>query len=251
MPNLFGELEQPPEQTAFNLEPVNASPYQLSAKAGNNSKCDSSLTPNVPSSSNVIEDLLKESHPPATTTTDTVLSMPNLFGELEQPPEQTAFNLDPVNASPYQLSAKAGDITYTISFPQELATLPLEKELPTLETPVEKELPVPKIPSKKELPTPMKPLQKELPKASIFQTPPRKASTLPSAELQPKRPTTNVTSSTTASRFLNAIKAQPVQSARPKRTRQPTRPDSSSGGATPQISTQDIKQTLERINKQK
>ncbi|XP_017867658.1 PREDICTED: fibronectin-binding protein A-like isoform X1 [Drosophila arizonae] len=216
---------------------------EASTKA-NNSKCDSSLTPNVPSSSNAIMDLLEESHPPATTTAP-VISMPNIFGEFEQQPEQTAFNLEPVNAPPFQLSTKAGNFATSIS-----------QELPTPKIPLEKELPTPMIPLEKELPTPMIPLEKELPKASTFQTPPRKASTLPRSELHskpmpPTAPTTNASSSTAASQFLNALKAQPVQGARTKRTRQLPRPESSSGGGSPRFSTQDIKQTLERISKQK
>ncbi|KRG04220.1 fibronectin-binding protein A isoform X1 [Drosophila mojavensis] len=244
------------KQLLENLTPDTEIAEASMESGANNSKCDSSLTPNVPSSSNVIKDLLEESHLPATTTAS-VISMPNIFGEFEQQPEHTAFNLEPENAPPFQLSAKAGDFAYTISISQELPTpkIALEKELPTPMIPLEKELPTPMIPLEKELPTPMIPLEKELPKASTFQTPPRKASTLPRSELQsrpmpPAAPTT-IASSTAASQFLNALKAQPVQGARTKRTRQPPRPESSSGGGSPRFSTQDIKQTLERINNQK
>lgn len=184
------------------------------------SNCDSNLTQNVPSSSNVTKDILEESHPSATTTAPE-LSMPNLFAESEQQPEKAAFNLDSVNAPPFQLSVQAGDIAYTISIPQEL-------------------------------PTPTIPLEKELPKTSTFQSPPKKASTLPRSKLQSQpKPPAAPTSNETASQFLNAIKAQPVQSARTKRNRQRSRPESSSSGGSARFSTQDVKQTLERISKQK
>lgn len=219
----------------------------------NNSSCDSSLPPNIPSSSDAcsIEDILSSkwenaqqllsspksalsltpakqtndleqcdnrssplSATVAATITTTTLSIPHLLSESEQPAVAVS-NLKSVIAQ-----CKAGDIAYTISIPQ-----------PEL--------------------TPKSPAKKDLPKANPFQTPPKKASTMVRSQLQQKPQPPAPPTSSTASQFLNSLNRQPVQSARPRRSRQCARRESSNSTGTARPSTQDIKKTLERISRQK
>ncbi|XP_030557806.1 uncharacterized protein LOC115760549 [Drosophila novamexicana] len=160
-----------------------------------------------------------------TTTTTTAQSMPDLLTEpacitelLSSPANEPAPASSSQPEPAFELSAKAGNIVYTISIAQSM--------------------PKPKSPT---------------PKRSFFQTPPRKASTQvrKNQEHQPQAASSTAATAPTqtASLFLDALKRPTtltMATRRPPRGRNAKRRENApSGGARWRI--QDVKQTLERI----
>ncbi|XP_064544216.1 uncharacterized protein LOC135432440 [Drosophila montana] len=224
----------------------------------------SSLTPNAPSTSNDcnIEDILsmpnhwesaqqllcsananspkafnleqcdKLSPVAAATKSTTEQSMPDLLTEpvcitelISSPSNEPVPAASSKPEPAFELSAKAGNIVYTISIPQSV--------------------------QQQSMPKPKSPTIKDTPKRSFFQTPPRKASTQvrKNQEQQPQATSSSFATAPTqtASLFLDALKRPPTMATRrPPRGRNPKRRENApSGGARLRI--QDVKQTLERI----